>query len=246
MRILFAIFATLCTAVFAYAGENMLPFNLKYYGNFKKMVHMKKVDGIVDLKTALDGKHVYAVGAIKNAEGEITVRDGKVWLSYGRDGLDKPVHEIPSGEQAALLVTAEVEKWKEIAIPKDMDEPELYSFILAEAKKAGLDTNKPFPFLINGSVQNIVWHVINGTNELNMHRMHIHGYGENSLLEKLVEKREAVTALLIGFYSANIQGVFTHPGESWHTHVIIKDENKAGHVEKFGVGKDSVLKLPVN
>lgn len=42
---------------------------------------------------------------------------------------------------------------------------------------------------------------------------------------------------ILGFYSADIQGVFTHPGESWHTHVIIKNENKAGHVEKFGVGK---------
>jgi acetolactate decarboxylase len=242
MRILFILFAAFCITVSAWAGEKGSPFNLKHYGNFKKMVHMKKVDGIVDLKTALEGKHIYGVGAIKNAEGEITVHDGKVWLNYGKDGLDKPIHEIPPGEQAALLVTAEVEKWKEVAIPKDMEENELYSFILAEAKKAGLDTNKPFPFLIEGMISKIIWHVINGTNDFNMHS---HGHGGHSFLKSIVEKREDVSALLIGFYSADIQGVFTHPGESWHTHVIIKGENKAGHVEKFGVGKGSILKLPL-
>jgi len=241
MRILFVLLTAICTAVFAYAGEKDLPFNLKHYGNFKEMVYMKKVDGVVDLKAALAGKHTYAVGAIKNAEGEITVYDGKVLLSYGKDGLDKVTREIPSGEQAELLVTAEAEKWKEAVIPKDMDERELYSFILDKAKDAGIDIKKPFPFLIEGRIKDLVWHVINGT-ETNMHGKK-HGYGA---LKSIIEKREQVSAVIVGFYSADIQGVFTHPGESWHTHVILDDEKKAGHIEKFSAGKGAILKLPVN
>lgn len=244
MRILLVIFTAFCTAVFAYAGENILPFNLKHYGNFKRMVHMKKVDGVVDLKTALEGKHIYGVGAIKNAEGEITVYDGKVWLSYGKDGIDKVTREIPSGEQAALLVTAEVEKWKGIAIPRDMREQEFYSFILDKAKDVGIDIKRPFPFLIEGQINNLVWHVINGPETLGAGIMH--GHGAHKFLKSIAEKREQVSAVIVGFYSADIQGVFTHPGESWHMHVIIGNENKAGHVEKFGVGKGAVLKLPVN
>lgn len=244
MRILSVIFAAFCTAVFAYAEENILPFNLKHYGNFKKMVHMKRVDGIIDLKTALNGKHVYAVGAIKNAEGEITVHDGKVWLSYGKDGLDKAVHGISSGEQAMLLVTAEAEKWKGSAISKDMDERELYSFILDKAEAEGIDIKKPFPFLIEGHIKDLSWHVINGTETIGAGKMH--GHGVHKFLKSIVERREQVSAVIVGFYSADVQGVFTHPGESWHTHVIIGNENKAGHVEKFGVGKGAILKLPVN
>ncbi len=242
MRTLFILFIVFCTTVSAHAEEKGLPFNLKHYGNFKKMVHMKKVDGVVDLKTALDGKHIFGVGAIKNAEGEITVYDGKAWLSYGKDGLDKVTHKIPDGEQAMLLVTAEAEKWKEIIIPKNMDEPELYEFILAEAGKAGVNINKPFPFLIEGRAQNLVWHILNGIETTAADKKH--GHSEHKFLKSIVEKRERVSAVLIGFYSADIQGVFTHPGELWHTHVIIKDEKKAGHVEKFGTGKGSVFKLP--
>jgi hypothetical protein len=243
MKTLFVLLIVFCLTVSAYAEEKGLPFNLKHYGNFKEMAYMKKVEGTVDLKTALAGKHIYGVGAIKNAEGEITVHDGKVWLSYGKDGLDKVTHEIPLGEQAALLVTAEAEKWKEIAIPRDMDDPALYEFILAEAGKSGLDIGKPFPFLIEGMAKNLVWHILNGTEAKDTVKKH--GHGEHKFLKSIIEKREQASVVLIGFYSADIQGIFTHPGESWHTHVIIKDENKAGHVEKFGAGKGSILKLPM-
>ena len=101
------------------------PFNLRYYGNFKKMVHMKGMKGAVDLDKALAGPHSYAVGAIKGGKGEITVIDSEVWLAYGKDGLGKTRHRIPEGEQAALLVTAQVSEWKKIVVPKKMTEPEL-------------------------------------------------------------------------------------------------------------------------
>jgi hypothetical protein len=39
--------------------------------------------------------------------------------------------------------------------------------------------------------------------------------------------------------------VFTHPGDSWHLHVLFSDEKKAGHVDEIVVQKDTVLKLPV-
>ena len=244
MKILLVLFALFCGVVPSQAEESGLPFDLKYYGSFKKMMHMKKVDGVVDLKTAFDGSHIYGVGAIKNAEGEIAVYDSKAWLSYGKYGMDKVTHEIPEGEQAMLLVTAEVKKWQELVVPKDMSEPELYEFILEQAKQSGINTETPFPFLIEGQLKDLTWHVINGTNS-GSGGGHNQAHGEHSFIKKLMGLKERSPATLIGFYSANIQGVFTHPGESWHTHVIIKDEKKAGHVEKFGVLKNSTLKLPV-
>ncbi|MEK6673908.1 MAG: acetolactate decarboxylase [Nitrospirota bacterium] len=224
--------------------ETTLPFSLKHYGSFKKMMHMKKVDGVVDLKTALNGKQIYGVGAIKNAEGEITVHDGKAWLSYGKDGMDKVTHEIPEGEQAMLLVTAQVEKWQDLFIPKDMAESELHVFMLEQAKKSGIDTEKPFPFLIEGQLKNLTWHVIDGTTT-GTGGGHNQAHGEHSFIRKLIEHNEKTSSIIIGFYSADIHGVFTHPGESWHVHVIFKDEKKAGHVENYGVLKNSTLKLPV-
>lgn len=244
--------SVLCTALIfglissvSYAAESEPPVKLKYYGSFKKMMHMKNVDGVVELEQALSGKHTYAVGAIKNAGGEITVYDSEVWLSYGKDGLGSTTRQIPKGEQAMLLVTAQVEKWQEVVMPKDMSESELYVFILEQAKQSGINTGKPFPFLIEGQLKDLSWHVINGTNT-GAGDGHNQAHGEHSFIKKLVELKERSPATLIGFYSADIQGIFTHPGESWHVHVLFRDEKKAGHVEKFGVGKGSILKLPAN
>jgi hypothetical protein len=61
--------------LFSYASSLQAaePFNLRHYGNFKKMVHTKGMKGVVDLDTALAGPHAYAVGALKGGKGEITV-----------------------------------------------------------------------------------------------------------------------------------------------------------------------------
>ncbi len=56
------------------------------------------------LKTALSGPHIFAVGAIKEGKGEITVIDSKAWLAYGRNGLGKTTHVIPEGEKAVLFM----------------------------------------------------------------------------------------------------------------------------------------------
>ncbi len=221
------------------------PFNLRYYGSFQKMmhmVHMKKVVGVVDLKTALSGPHTYAVGAIKGGNGEITVIDSEVWLAYGRKALNRVVRAIPGGEEASLVVTAQVREWQEIAVPKKMSESELHQFIVEQAEKSGLNTKRPFPFLVEGEFQDLKWHVINGLNP--EFTGHFRGHGGQPPFVQLKEYRKQTSGIVIGFYSANVQGVFTHPGESWHLHILIRDKERTGHVDKVVVGNGAVLKLP--
>lgn len=239
LTVVFVLLISVLISASAFKQARSEPFNIRYYGNFKEMVHNKNIDGVVDLKTAVSAPHTYAVGAIKKGEGEITVKNSEVWLSYGKDGLNRTARTIPNDEQALLLVTAQVENWQESVVPQNMSEPELNKFIVEQAEKYGLDTNVPFPFLLEGRFQNLLWHVINGSNP------EFRGHGGPPLFNKLTEQREQSPATIIGFYSAGIQGVFTHPGESWHLHVLFSDEKKAGHVDKITVQKDTILKLPV-
>jgi acetolactate decarboxylase len=229
-------------ASFLMAAE---PFNLRYYGSFKKMMHMvrmKKVVGVVDLKRALSGPHTYAVGAIRGGKGEITVIDNEIWLAYGNGGLGRIKRRIPGGEQASLVVTAQVRDWQEITVPKQMSEPQLHDFIVKQAERYGLNTKKPFPFLIKGPFQDVKWHVINGLNP--EFTGHFKGHGGKPPFIQLKEHIEQTSGVIIGFYSADVKGVFTHPGESWHLHILIRDKERAGHVDEVVVGKGAVLKLP--
>lgn len=220
------------------------PFDLRYYGSFKKILHLK-LEGVAGLKEILAGSHLYAVGALAEGAGEITVSDSGVWLSYGKDGMDSAVRAIPEGEQALMVVTARVEKWKEVTVPNDMPEADFHQFVLAEAGRAGIDTGAPFPFQVDGPAKGLSWHVINGRNP------EFRGHGgphlmNNPPMKLLKERLERASATLIGFYSAGIQGEFTHPGESWHVHVLFRDENRAGHVDEVTIAEGALLKLPLN
>lgn len=224
---------------YAQAEHNSISFNLKYYGSFKKMVQTKNIEGVVELKNALPTPHTYAVGVIKNAEGEITVFDDEILLNYGKDGINRTISQIPAAEQAMILVTAQVEKWTEIIIPSEMSAIELYAFILEQAKKLGLNIKKPFPFLLSGYVKNLVWSVNDGI-DIKLSRQSKHLF-----LRKLVGLSEYAPVIFVGFYSGEIHGEFTHQGQSWHVHVLFKNDKVTGHVNTFSVGKDAKLKIPV-
>jgi len=66
------------------------------------------------------------------------------------------------------------------------------------------------------------------------------------LFHKVEEHRAETSGAVIGFYSAALQGVFTHPNESWHLHVIFEEEGAAGHVDAISVRAGAILRLPVS
>lgn len=211
---------------------------VRYYGNFKKMIQENYVEGVVELERALSIPHVYAVGIIKNAEGEITILDGEAWVNYGKDGISKTSSQIRKGEKASLLLTAGVEKWQTIVIPADMSENELHAFVLDQARKSGLNVKTPFPFLIEGKIRKIVWDVLDGADTDSARK------SNQLFLRKLVGYREEAPVVLLGFYPAELQNEFDYPGELWHIHVLFKDDNNTGHVNAFSVVKGARLQLP--
>ena len=215
------------------------PFAITSYGNFKQMMHTGQTDGVVNLAEALDLPHVFAVGAIANGAGEITVIDGRAWLDYGADGLGNARAKVPADAKAVILVRAQVQKWLPINVPEDMSRQPLHVFILDQAEAHGLDVNKPFPFMLEGGFSDVDWHVVNGKREKPA------GQEFGRPFNKLSEHRDQTDGTVIGFYSATSQGVYTHPGESWHLHIVFDNEEKAGHLEELTVKQGTILKLPV-
>jgi acetolactate decarboxylase len=229
----------LCSAAATAKDAGQLSFNMRYYGNFKKMIQENNFEGVVELERALSTPHVYAVGILKNAEGEITALDGEAWLNYGKDGINKTVSQIKKGEKASLLITANVEKWQTINVPADMSENELHAFVLEQARKSGLNIKAPFPFLLEGKIKKLVWDVLDGTDTDPVKK------SNQLFLRKLVGYREEVRVVLLGFYPGELQNEFNYPGELWHIHVLFKDDNNTGHVNAFSILKGSKLEIPI-
>ena len=223
-------------------GSHMITvnYNLKSYGNFSRMVHTKQIEGVANLHDVIPAANGYAVGAIQNGSGEITIIDNEEWLDYGKDGIGNSINEVPADEETVLLVTAQVADWREIKIPQNFDKHGLFEFILAEAKQHGLDIQAPFPFLLQGSFESIEFHVINGINP----KFEGHG-SQGHFFNQKKAQRDDQKAVVIGFYSAELQGVYTHPGESWHLHVAIKGENIGAHVDDIVAKQNTLLKLPI-
>ncbi|HET6515015.1 MAG TPA: acetolactate decarboxylase [Thermodesulfovibrionales bacterium] len=223
----------------AHVIEAAMPFEFNYYGNFREITKKKMPEGAVELGEELFGPHTYGIGIVGNFEGEITALDGEVLLNYGRDGLNKTLSQIPKGEKATLLVTAQVERWQKITIPFAMSEHQLYTFVLEQARKLGLDTKAPFPFLIKGIFSDVVWSVVSGIDtELDTKLPRLSW-------KKVVGYREEAEALMIGFYPASLRAEISHPGESWHVHIFFWKEKDTGHVSAFSVLGGSELDLPV-
>lgn len=239
-RTLLTILLLIPVATFAASKDAGPPsVTVRYYGNFKKLIQENYVEGVVELERALSVPHVYAVGIIKNAEGEITVLDGEAWLNYGKDGIGKTIGQIKKGEKASLLLTAAVEKWQTIVIPADMSENELHAFVLDQARRSGLNVKVPFPFLIEGRIRKLVWDVMDGA-DTDLARK-----SSQLFLRKLVGYRDEAPVVLLGFYPAELQSEFDYPGELWHIHVLFSDNNNTGHVNAFSVTKGARLLLPV-
>ena len=230
------IFSYIVTPLFVITACTQVE-NVQSYGHFKKMMHLKKTEGVVNLQKAIPSVNGYAIGAIQQGLGEITVIDSKIWLDYGQDGFGNSLNNIPPDEQAVILVTSQVDNWQTTKIHNALSKEQLFKVILEKAKQLGL--NAPFPFLLEGNLD-LKLHVINGQNP----KFVGHG-GFIPLFKQIKEERKNQMAMVIGFYSASNQGVYTHPGESWHLHAVIVSENIGAHVDDISTKKNVILKLPL-
>lgn len=220
-------------------NNNEVNYKVEYKGALKNFMHKGDISAKTALKELEKLKHVYALGALENLKGEIQIFDNK---SYNTIVVDSVLTFDNSFEKkATLLVFASVNKWKSISIPTVVvSHEQLEKYIEQEAKKNQIDTDEPFPFLIEGSPKSFDWHVINwkdGDTE-HSHEKHINSGINGSLKNTPVD--------ILGFYSNSHHTIFTHHTTNMHMHVKTLDNSIAGHLDNIILGERMTLKLPDN
>ena len=213
-------------------------FKVKHKGALKNFMMKGDISAKISLSEFEKSDDFYALGAMENLKGEIQIFDSNPLNTVVIDSsllIDRTF-----GYKASLLVYALVEQWTSIAIPRSISTySDLEEFIANAAKENKINVAEAFPFLIEGEVKSIDWHVIDwDPKEAEVtHEKH----KESGLNGSLVEE----DVVLLGFYSDNHKGIFTHHSTSMHIHMKTLDEKVAGHMDDIKLGSNMILKLPL-
>ncbi len=202
-------------------------FEMGWYGALRSIMQEGSLSGKISIDSLLARPHVYALGAMEGLKGELLIWDGGLVIAQVKDSsLQLSPH--PEG-QAALAVYASVPRWSQaIPIPYNVRTYEaLEGFIRNAARKEKIDVEKPFPFLIEATVNKLDYHIIDWPegDTVHTHEKHMQAGMRGSL--------SAAPVKILGFYSSAHHGVFTHHSTDMHLHFMSMEAPLAGHVDSL-------------
>ncbi len=215
--------------------------DVQVYGALRAMFHEGQTGTTVSLDTMLPNPNLYAVGALSDLAGEITVAGGQVYVSRPK-GIKHTDTEILTQTYAGatLLVAAEVPAWNSFTIEQSIQFEDLDEEIARLALAAGHGLDRRIPFLVEGVVEDLEWHVVDGSRLSGGGTTH-----QDHLAAAVTSRLDHITATLIGFYSQTDQGVFTHMGSTTHIHCLTTSPLATGHVDSVRIPAGTRIKFPV-
>jgi len=212
---------------------------IQCWGTLREALRDGQTQARVDVASVAK-KGVYGVGALAGLEGEVTVFDGEIWVTKGRKRPPETIRSVSSSTPATVLFAADVPQWHEVKVDEDVDPSVLEAFVEQAAAKSGLDTDKPFAFVVEGTLPHLRMHVIAG--ECPMRARMLGKEMSSPPYQKHFDKPQG---RLVGIFAKGGAGKLNHAGANSHIHVLLTDgDGITGHVESTGIAAGAVLRLP--
>ena len=222
---------------------------VEYYGSQKTIFDIGKAEAKVPLAAMSGDAASFGVGAVAGLDGEITVFDGKPYVTKVRgNGFTM---DNSQDHAAVFAVWTKNTQWRDEPVPAEVQTYlDLQRHVKARAAAAGIDTSKSFPFLLTGTPAEVKWHINVDLTE---------GKPIDSKLfakskANYVMKNEPVD--IIGFHSEKHAGVFISAyapaikekdvKNTIHFHLVSRDGKSAGHIDDIVLGAGMTLRLPQN
>jgi hypothetical protein len=214
---------------------------VRTFGELRAIHHEGRTGAMVNLGSLLPNPNLYAVGALADLAGEVTIAAGTAYLSYPV-GLVEAHTETTfrATENATLLVVAEVAEWQSVKTTRVVPFEDLDQAIADLAHVAGISSGQRFPFLVEGDVQDLQWHVIDGRRLARGETTH-----QDHLAASVRKGALRARATLVGFFSETDQGVFTHMGSRTHIHCVLDNPISSGHVDHVVLPAGTTVRFPV-
>jgi alpha-acetolactate decarboxylase len=233
----------------AFAGESRPQAEkIVQYGKMSEAIGQKQHQGRVRFSKLTERPHFFGVAALEGLRGEATICDGELTVTIvDSRGRLHAGDVVSPEEQATMLVGAYVPSWTEHEVIKDVPAEAFDEYVESVAAKAGLNTDRPFVFTIEGEFMDVSLHVIHGA-------CPIHARMKKIELPERLQPFEAelpkVNGKVVGIFAKDAVGNLTHPATSTHIHLLYFDpatgKTVTGHLERIGLQQGDVLRLPRN
>lgn len=201
--------------------------DIKIVGAMKNVMWKGELGSKIDLDTISDKKGLYGLGPASYLSGELLINNGRSYLSKVNTDTTMTIQNTFK-TSAPFFVYGNVTEWNEIDLPSDIISiQDLEKFI--EDKTT--EFKRPFAFKLIGRVSSAIIHIQNlpeGTKIPSPDEAH-EGQKNYNIVNEDAE--------VIGFFSTEHKGIFTHHDTFLHMHLITKDERKMGHLDKLEIGK---------
>ena len=215
------------------------------YGEMHRVIGQKDHKGRVSVDSLTKQDHLYAVGAVKGLQGEVTILDSVPYVTTIQSKNKLKAEPISEDIKATLLMGASVSNWQDSMFESTLGSDRWESYLEQEARDKQLDTDSPIMFQVKGKFRDATIHVINGACPI-----HAQLHGKELALEEQPHQQTfpSIQGIIVGVFAKGASGRLTHPGTSVHAHLIYQSletgEWLTGHIEKTSIAKGSTLSLP--
>lgn len=196
-------------------------------GEMRNVMWKGQLEGNIYLDTIANISNVVGLGPLEYLGGEIIVIDGKSYKSIVISDSSMEVVET-FNIKAPFFAHANISNWSEELLDVDIQTiQQLESFL--DNKMSG--SSQPFMFKLAGFVKEATIHVVNlpvGTKVSSPDDAH------KGLVKYQMENQEAE---IVGFFSKEHKGIFTHHDTYLHMHLITKDKQMMGHLDELTIEK---------
>ncbi len=203
-------------------SENSDNESVKVIGAMRDVMWKGELGSKIKIDTIQPHKGLYGIGPLAFLKGEILILNGNSYVSRITDD-GEPIVAIEKDVTAPFFVYGNQNKWKETDLPDDVNDLDsLEEFIDKEMTV----TNFPFIFKLSGNINHGSYHIQNlADNSMVSNPTEAHA-GQRSF----IIKNQEVT--IVGFYSRNHKGIFTHHDTHMHLHMITADKSQMGHLDE--------------
>jgi acetolactate decarboxylase len=201
--------------------------DVKIAGAMRNVMWKSELEGVIQIDTIREKKGLYALGPLSFLRGEIMINDGEAYVSRVTSDTTMWV-EKTFDVSAPFLVYATINEWTELDLPdsiKTIKELEFFVDLKTQSAK------RPFALKLTGKIASAKIHVQNlapGAKVSSPQEAH------SGQVKFALENEEVA---IVGFFSTEHQGVFTHHDTYLHLHLITSDEAEMGHLDAVEFGK---------